>query len=224
MKYVILVLVIILLFITAWFYAENIKLKKKIMKQQEELDISINYIKKLNQKIAEDSDLVLSSGINEEKTQKLMNSYLEESNKKNVIDTKNIPQYDEKRRLIPDIVPVKGEFAISQRYSENHPALDFAAQKGTEVIAVAAGEILSVYYDDIYGNVMMIDHLNKYATLYAHLATTFFEDKSAVKKGETIALVGNTGNSSAPHLHYEIMIEGNNVNPEDYIDIKSRRE
>jgi murein DD-endopeptidase MepM/ murein hydrolase activator NlpD len=66
----------------------------------------------------------------------------------------------------------------------------------------------------------MIDHLNEYATLYAHLATTFFEGKSTVEKGETIALVGNTGNSSAPHLHYEIMLEGNNVNPEEYIDVK----
>ena len=93
-------------------------------------------------------------------------------------------------------------------------------QKGTEVVAVAAGEVLSVYYDENYGNVIMIDHLNEYATLYAHLATTFFESNSTVEKGETIALVGNTGNSSAPHLHYEIMFEGKNVDPEEYIDIK----
>jgi murein DD-endopeptidase MepM/ murein hydrolase activator NlpD len=149
-----------------------------------------------------------------------MDTYLEEQNKNANGDADKVTLYSDQRRFLPDIVPIKGDFAISQRYSEEHPALDLAAPKGTEVVAVAAGEILSVYYDDIYGNVIMIDHLNEYATLYAHLATTFFEGKSTVEKGETIALVGNTGNSSAPHLHYEIMLEGNNVNPEEYIDVK----
>jgi murein DD-endopeptidase MepM/ murein hydrolase activator NlpD len=220
MKFVIAIMLIIVLLITAWFYAENVKLKKQVEKQEEELEISTNYIKQLNKRIAEDRDLVSSSQTSEEKIQKLMNTYLEEQNKHANGDADEVAQYSEQRRFLPDINPIKGDFAISQRYSEEHPALDLAAPKGTEVVAVAAGEILSVYYDDIYGNVIMIDHLNEYATLYAHLATTFFEGKSTVEKGETIALVGNTGNSSAPHLHYEIMLEGNNVNPEEYIDVK----
>ncbi|MBT3756806.1 MAG: M23 family metallopeptidase [Candidatus Cloacimonetes bacterium] len=220
MKFVIAIMLIIVLLITAWFYAENVKLKKQVEKQEEELEISTNYIKQLNKRIAEDRDLVSSSQTSEEKIQKLMNTYLEEQNKHANGDADEVAQYSEQRRFLPDINPIKGDFAISQRYSEEHPALDLAAPKGTEVVAVAAGEILSVYYDDIYGNVIMVDHLNEYATLYAHLATTFFEGKSTVEKGETIALVGNTGNSSAPHLHYEIMLEGNNVNPEEYIDVK----
>jgi murein DD-endopeptidase MepM/ murein hydrolase activator NlpD len=220
MKFVIAIMLIIVLLITVWFYAENVKLKKQVEKQEEELEISTNYIKQLNKRIAEDRDLVSSSQTSEEKIQKLMNTYLEEQNKHANGDADEVAQYSEQRRFLPDINPIKGDFAISQRYSEEHPALDLAAPKGTEVVAVAAGEILSVYYDDIYGNVIMIDHLNEYATLYAHLATTFFEGKSTVEKGETIALVGNTGNSSAPHLHYEIMLEGNNVNPEEYIDVK----
>jgi murein DD-endopeptidase MepM/ murein hydrolase activator NlpD len=220
MKFVIAIMLIIVLLITVWFYAENVKLKKQVEKQEEELEISTNYIKQLNKRIAEDRDLVSSSQTSEEKIQKLMNTYLEEQNKHANGDADEVAQYSEQRRFLPDINPIKGDFAISQRYSEEHPALDLAAPKGTEVVAVAAGEILSVYYDDIYGNVIMVDHLNEYATLYAHLATTFFEGKSTVEKGETIALVGNTGNSSAPHLHYEIMLEGNNVNPEEYIDVK----
>ncbi|MCK5051333.1 MAG: peptidoglycan DD-metalloendopeptidase family protein [Candidatus Cloacimonetes bacterium] len=220
MKFIIAILLIIIVFITAWFYAENIKLKKQVTKQQEELDISAKYIKQLNKKIAEDRNLISSSKTNEEKIQALMDTYLEEQNKDVNRDSENVSQYDESRRFIPDIVPIKGDFAISQRFSDTHPGLDFAAATGSEVIAVAAGEILSVYYDEHYGNVIMIDHFNEYATLYAHLATTFFESKSTVEKGETIALVGNTGNSSAPHLHYEIMLDGNNVNPENYIDVK----
>jgi len=220
MKFTIAILLIIVVFITALFYAENIKLKKQVTKQQEELDISAKYIKQLNKKIAEDRNLISSSKTNEEKIQTLMDTYLEEQNKDVNGDPKNVVQYDEKRRFIPDMVPLKSDFAISQRFSDTHPGLDFAAATGSEVVAVAAGEILSVYYDEHYGNVIMIDHFNEYATLYAHLATTFFEGKSTVEKGETIALVGNTGNSSAPHLHYEIMLNGNNVNPENYIDVK----
>ncbi len=220
MKFIIAILLIIVVFITAMFYAENIKLKKQVTKQQQELDISAKYIKQLNKKIAEDRNLISSSKTNEEKIQALMDTYLEEQNKDVNGDPDNVAQYDKKRRFIPDMVPLKGNFAISQRFSDTHPGLDFAAATGSEVVAVAAGEILSVYYDEHYGNVIMIDHFNEYATLYAHLATTFFEGKSTVEKGETIALVGNTGNSSAPHLHYEIMLEGTNVNPEDYIDVK----
>ncbi|MBT4333264.1 MAG: M23 family metallopeptidase, partial [Candidatus Cloacimonetes bacterium] len=158
MKFVIAIMLIIVLLITAWFYAENVKLKKQVEKQEEELEISTNYIKQLNKRIAEDRDLVSSSQTSEEKIQKLMNTYLEEQNKHANGDADEVAQYSEQRRFLPDINPIKGDFAISQRYSEEHPALDLAAPKGTEVVAVAAGEILSVYYDDIYGNVIMIDH------------------------------------------------------------------
>ncbi len=220
MKYIITLFLIIVVLITAWFYTENIKLKKQIIQQQEELDISAKYIKQLNKKITEDRNLVSSSKTNEEKIQALKNTYMEEQYKDVNKDSKKAIQYDEQRRFLPDIIPLKGNYAISQRFSEKHPALDFAAPTGSEVVAVAAGEILSVYYDEIYGNVIMIDHFNEYATLYAHLATTFFESNNTVEKGETIALVGNTGNSSAPHLHFEIMFDGSNVDPENYIDVK----
>jgi len=220
MKFIIPILLIIIVLITALFYAENVKLKKLVIKQQEELDVSINYIKQLNKKIVEDRNLASSSKTSEEKISALMDTYLEEQNKDVKGDSENVIQYDEQRRFMPDIVPVKGDFAISQWFSEKHPALDFAAATGSEVVAVASGEILSVYYDEHYGNVIMIDHFNEYATLYAHLAATFFESNNTVEKGETIALVGNTGNSSAPHLHYEIMFYGKNVDPANYIDKK----
>ena len=220
MKFIVAILLIIVLLITAWFYAENIKLKKLVLKQQEELVVSAKYIKQLNRKIADDINLVSFSKTNEEKIQALLDTYLEEKNGDVNGNYGKVIHYNEKRRFMPDIIPVKGDFAISQRFSEKHPGLDFAAATGTEVVAVAAGEILSVYYDKNYGNVIMIDHFNEYATLYAHLATTFFEGKNTVEKGETIALVGNTGNSSAPHLHYEIMLNGVNVDPEEYINVK----
>lgn len=220
MKFIIVVLLVIILLITAWFFAENIKLKRQVDKQQEELDVSAKYIKQLNKTMVDKTNLDPVSKTKEEKVQDLMNTYMKEQKEDVNINSRKIIQYDEQRKYKPDIIPVKGEYAISQRFSETHPGLDFAAATGSEVVAVASGEILSVYYDEVYGNVIMIDHLNEYATLYAHLAITFFEGNDRVEKGETIALVGNTGNSSAPHLHYEIMLDGKNVNPEIYIDVK----
>ncbi len=220
MKVIVVVLLIIVLLITAWFFWENIKLEKLVDKQQVELDISANYIKKLNKQITENLRSTSSSKTKEEKAQALMDTYMKEQKENLNNNSQENIKYDEQRKFLPDIVPVKGDYAISQKFSETHPGLDFAAPTGSEVVSVAAGEILSVYYDEVYGNVIMIDHLNEYATLYAHLATTFFEGKSKVNKGETIALVGNTGNSSAPHLHFEIMLDGENVDPENYIDIK----
>jgi len=81
MKFIIAILLIIVVLITAWFYAENIKLKELVIKQQEELDVSANYIKQLNKKIVEDRNLVSSSKTSEEKIQTLMNTYLEETRK-----------------------------------------------------------------------------------------------------------------------------------------------
>jgi murein DD-endopeptidase MepM/ murein hydrolase activator NlpD len=81
------------------------------------------------------------------------------------------------------------------------------------VVASAAGEVASVYWDDYFGNVVLVDHLNQYLTMYAHLSVVFVQEGDAVQAGETLALVGNTGNSSAPHLHFEIVIHGESVDP-----------
>jgi murein DD-endopeptidase MepM/ murein hydrolase activator NlpD len=199
---------------------ENVRLKKVIAAQEEELDVSTKYIQQLNKKIMDEHKSELPNKTGDEKIRELMNDYMDEQHKKANEDLDKAVKFDEKFKYEPDIIPVKGDFAISQKFSEKHMAIDLAAPTGTEVVAAAAGEILSVYNDEIFGNVIMIDHLNKYTTLYAHLATTFFVSNSTVEKGETIGLVGNTGNSSAPHLHYEIMVDGINVDPEEYIDFK----
>ncbi len=128
-----------------------------------------------------------------------------------------LSQKEKKRRFIPDLIPINGDYAISQKYSEEHPALDFAAANGTEVVAAAAGVVQSVYEDKYFGIVMIVDHLNEYSTLYAHLSATVCKTRTFVEKGETIALVGNTGNSSAPHLHFEIIKNNEYLDPEKFL-------
>ncbi len=125
-----------------------------------------------------------------------------------------------KQRMIPDLNPIRGDHIISRRFNKDHKAIDFAAAIGTEVVATGAGVIKSVYEDQYFGNVLIIDHLNDYITMYAHLNRTFFPPRTFVEKGETIAYVGNTGNSTDPHLHYEVLCKGENIDPMTIIEKK----
>lgn len=204
-KYILLLVVIILLITLVICLSENRKLNDKVSKTQHELDVSLKYLQYLNQQMNEKKELQEMKS--DDRARSLLKDYLSDNRDKQSED-------DPVNSYIPDLLPVKGEFAVSQHFNSKHVGIDFAAAEGTEVVAAAAGEVLSVYKDRYFGNVMIIDHLNEYATFYAHLATAIYEPGAAVKKGETIGLVGNTGFSSAPHLHFEIMKNGENIDPE----------
>ncbi|MCK4311642.1 MAG: peptidoglycan DD-metalloendopeptidase family protein [Candidatus Cloacimonetes bacterium] len=221
--FLLLLLIAVLLVNQLFIASENRKLKEKVKDQQQELDVSTKYIQHLTEQLNKIQNAEKVSTSSPDKLRELLNSYLKEQKDEEYSQKIRVPieelqedlsEYEKKRRFIPDLIPVKGDYAISQRYSEKHKATDFAAPTGTEVIASAAGEVLSVYQDKYFGNVMIVDHLNEYATFYAHLATTIFEAKTFVEKGETIALVGSTGNSTAPHLHFEVLVNGENIDPE----------
>jgi murein DD-endopeptidase MepM/ murein hydrolase activator NlpD len=126
-------------------------------------------------------------------------------------------EYSPERENVPDIIPIKGEFAISQKFKPTHQAMDFAVALGTEVIAPASGIVTSVYEDKHFGKVLEIKHSEELSTFYGHLAKVLAKSGYSVLKGETVALSGNTGNSTAPHLHFELKKNGNRINYEDYI-------
>jgi len=115
------------------------------------------------------------------------------------------------------MIPVAGQFVISQRFKEIHPAIDLAATLGSPVVTSATGEVVSVKEDNYFGNMITIDHFNGIVTNYAHLAKVLVEEGDIVKKGMSIGLVGNTGNSTGPHLHFEILDNGSAVDPEEFI-------
>ena len=98
-----------------------------------------------------------------------------------------------------------------------HRGLDIAAQRGEKVIAPGNGVVLAVGHDAGMGNYIIINHGYDLKTLYAHLDQILVEKSQTVKRGESIATVGNTGRSTGPHLHYEIRISNKSVNPEHYI-------
>lgn len=101
------------------------------------------------------------------------------------------------------IWPVKG--IISQGYRNGHRAIDIAAAYGLPVVAAGNGVVTKAGWSDLgYGLRVVIDHQIDYVTLYAHLAAFTVEEGQVVEKGQVIGYVGSTGNSTGPHVHFEL--------------------
>jgi murein DD-endopeptidase MepM/ murein hydrolase activator NlpD len=98
-----------------------------------------------------------------------------------------------------------------------HHGLDIGCPRGTQVKATADGVIIATEWVPAYGNVLVIDHGFGYRTIYAHLQSFIAKKYQRVKRGDAIAKSGNTGRSTAPHVHYEVRVNNKTVNPLDYI-------
>ena len=98
-------------------------------------------------------------------------------------------------------------------YNKFHKGLDFAAPKGTPVFAAGDGVIEEARWNGTYGKYVRIRHNANYKTAYAHLSRIIKKVNSKVLQGEVIGHVGNTGRSTGPHLHYEVLFLGKRVNP-----------
>lgn len=129
---------------------------------------------------------------------------------------------------IPWGLPLDGW--ISKDFTEDpkslggpHPGIDIAASEGKEVKVTASGVVKFAGWDDYYGNLIIIDHKNRYETYYGHNLKLRVSKNEKVKRSQVIALSGNTGRSSAPHLHYEIKKGGVPVNPKNYLGTKNEK-
>ena len=101
--------------------------------------------------------------------------------------------------------------------SEFHSGIDIGAAIGTPVKAPAPGVVVFAGQHPEYGIALIIDHGNDTKSLYGHLSRLNAATDQAVQRGDTVAFTGNTGRSSGPHLHYEIQVKGQPVNPHSYI-------
>lgn len=97
-----------------------------------------------------------------------------------------------------------------------HSGIDFTAPTGTPIYATGNGRVMSESGGSGYGNHVVIDHGFGYKTLYGHLHKVKVKPGQVVKRGQLIGYVGNTGLSSGPHLHYEVIKSGNKINPINY--------
>ncbi|MBP3503375.1 MAG: M23 family metallopeptidase [Clostridia bacterium] len=120
------------------------------------------------------------------------------------------------------IAPVSGR--ISSRYGANesirnhtHKGLDIAASNGTPIKAAADGVVTYAAYSGGYGYLVKISHGNGVESYYGHCSKLYVTAGQTVKAGDTIAAVGSTGNSTGNHLHFEIRLNGTQVNPQNYL-------
>jgi murein DD-endopeptidase MepM/ murein hydrolase activator NlpD len=97
-----------------------------------------------------------------------------------------------------------------------HKGVDIAAREGEPVQAAGDGTVTFAGWDTYYGNKIEITHGAKYATMYGHNEKLLVKAGDHVKRGQIIALVGSTGKSSGPHLHYELKVDGQSVDPAIY--------
>ena len=118
--------------------------------------------------------------------------------------------------------PISG--TITSRYGvsssirkSTHTGLDISATTGTPIKAVASGTVTCASYTGSYGNLVKIDHGNGVETWYGHTSKMYVKVGQKISSGDVIAAVGSTGNSTGPHLHLEIRINGTHVNPQKYL-------
>ncbi|HXG75174.1 MAG TPA: peptidoglycan DD-metalloendopeptidase family protein [Gaiellaceae bacterium] len=115
--------------------------------------------------------------------------------------------------------PVNGPVVsgYGMRWGRLHEGIDIAAASGTPIRAAAAGTVIHAGWLGGYGNLVVVDHGNGLSTAYAHASAILVGVGQSVAQGETIALVGSTGNSSGPHLHFEVRVNGTAVDPLGYL-------
>jgi murein DD-endopeptidase MepM/ murein hydrolase activator NlpD len=125
----------------------------------------------------------------------------------------------------PSIWPVKGWVSSSfgQRVSpftgekEFHKGLDICNRKEAPIVAPADGVVVSVEWDEGYGKMVTVNHGYGYTTRYAHLEKALVKKGQSVKRNQEIALIGNSGRSTGPHVHYELHVNGVPTNPSRFI-------
>lgn len=120
------------------------------------------------------------------------------------------------------VTPVSGRItsrygSISSVRSGAHTGTDIACATGTNIKVVANGTVTFSQRDGSYGNLIKVDHGNGVETWYAHCSKLYATVGQQVKAGDVIAAVGSTGNSTGPHLHLEIRVDGVAINPQKYL-------
>lgn len=123
------------------------------------------------------------------------------------------PNYHISMAFGPNVHPLQGNWYI-------HKGLDFSTYRsGDDVVATASGKVVTVTFDNSFGNYVIIQHSHGMYTRYAHLLRANVKRGQVVSQGEVIGKIGNTGISTGPHLHYEVHIGSDVVDPAKYINL-----
>ena len=134
-----------------------------------------------------------------------------------------VPQIIERGTQTPPtyIKPISGgrfTSGFKRRWGRMHKGVDWACPIGTAVMASCGGTVVQAGWYSGYGNCITLRHPDGRQTRYGHLSKILVSVGQSVKQGQKIALSGNTGRSTGPHVHFEIIINGSQVNPLKYMD------
>jgi len=135
-------------------------------------------------------------------------------------DKENIEDYIYLMEHTPSIWPTWGRITSlfgERRWGHVHKGLDIANSRGTPINTTASGVVIFSGYHGGYGKKVMVYHGFGYTTVYAHLDKIMVDVGDEVKQGDTIGLMGNTGNSTGTHLHYEVLVDGIPQDPKDFL-------
>lgn len=137
--------------------------------------------------------------------------------------TKSQPASKEFGLPVPD-VKASSEFGMRKNPVDGgyrlHDGIDIPHAQGTPILASRSGKVLSAGTKGGYGLTVVIDHGDGYETLYAHCSELKVSAGQQVNKGDVVGLVGTTGNSTGPHLHFTIKLNGKPVNPREHVNVK----
>lgn len=138
--------------------------------------------------------------------------------------------FEERMRglMVPSATPVDGPVGSGFGFRSDpitgrtalHTGLDFPAEPGTPIRAAAGGVVLELGVHPEYGQTLELDHGNQLTTLYAHLRRALVKPGDIVRRGQVIAEVGNTGRSTGPHLHFEVLLQGVPQNPARFLAVQ----
>ncbi len=123
--------------------------------------------------------------------------------------------------MYPIVAPITSPFGYRTHpilgYQKFHSGMDFGADYGTIIYAADSGNVVFAGWYGGYGNTVIIEHGNGISTLYAHTSEVYVTEGQAVQKGQPLAAVGSTGFSTGPHLHFEVRINGEPVDPTQFL-------
>lgn len=197
--------------------AEELVNEIKEENNSEEINLSIAEKYTQNEEEADTTDLEIAK------------TNVQETVQNAITQIKEQKEEEERLNALPSIngiklavTPIEGR--ITSRYGarssirkSTHTGLDISAVQGTDIKVVADGTVTFASYNGSYGKLVKVDHGNGIETWYAHTSKMYVNVGDSVKAGDVIAAVGSTGNSTGPHLHLEIRVDGEHVNPQDYL-------
>ncbi|MBN1621580.1 MAG: peptidoglycan DD-metalloendopeptidase family protein [Endomicrobiales bacterium] len=227
------------------FFAQQVKKSRQMLEEVRENDENIRSLLKLKSKKAiieeegrggpslheaQDLTRLLEGKIYEMNHRDIyrQTSALLEETKKQLTSQQEITQYVEDQRAIyraiPNCKPCVGRITSKFGYRvhpvykvyEMHTGVDIANAKNTPVYATAYGTVIYCDWQPGYGRLIIIDHGYSYKTYYGHLSKYMIKPGDYVKRGQLIALMGNTGTSTGDHLHYEVRLKRKPTNPQKY--------